>query len=167
MRVKADLRASPSGARLLEALTVRERPGKTAFRFWQEGAGYDRNLRSPAAVAAAIAYLHANPVRRGLVTRPTDWFWSSARRFADDGEPRSPPAGPRAGGAVGRVKACGHGEPGLGAASFPPRPHWRRASGTRRRKATMRPARQRHPPVECRPEEQGAVAARSPVPPAG
>ena len=93
-RVKADLAASPNGAPLLRALTVRERPGKSAFRFWQEGAGYDRNLRTPAAVAGAIDYLHANPVRRGLARRPTDWPWSSARRFAAGGapvDPRHPP----------------------------------------------------------------------------
>ena len=94
VRVKADLAAAPAGARLRDRLTVRERPGKTAFRFWQEGAGYDRNLYTPAAVAAAVDYLHANPVRRRLVNRPTDWLWSSAREFAADGEqadPRHPP----------------------------------------------------------------------------
>lgn len=29
-------------SRLLDQLTVRERPGKYCFRFWQEGPGYDR-----------------------------------------------------------------------------------------------------------------------------
>ena len=29
---------------LLKELTIRERPAKTTFRFWQEGPGYDRNL---------------------------------------------------------------------------------------------------------------------------
>ncbi|NNJ27667.1 transposase [Alienimonas chondri] len=94
VRVKADLKSSPAGGRLLARLTVRERPGKTAFRFWQEGAGYDRNLLTPSAVAAAIDYIHANPVRRGLVERSTDWLWSSARQFAGDGnlaDARHPP----------------------------------------------------------------------------
>ncbi len=58
-------------------LTVRERPGKTAFRFWQEGGGYDRNLTSPDAVRSSIEYIHANPVRRGLCGRASDWAWSS------------------------------------------------------------------------------------------
>ena len=31
-------------SRLLLKLTVRERPGKECFRFWQEGPGFDRNL---------------------------------------------------------------------------------------------------------------------------
>ncbi len=30
-------------------------------------------------VPAVIDYIHANPVRRGLVEGPTDWEWSSAR----------------------------------------------------------------------------------------
>jgi putative transposase len=29
---------------LLEKLTIRQRPGVTTFRYWQEGPGYDRNL---------------------------------------------------------------------------------------------------------------------------
>jgi putative transposase len=40
--VKCDL--ATSGSRLLTDLTINERPGKTVFRFWQEGPGYDRNL---------------------------------------------------------------------------------------------------------------------------
>ena len=71
------------GSRLLDRLTVRERPGKTAFRFWQEGPGYDRNLTGPRSVLAAIDYIHLNPVRRGLVQRVLDWRWSSARHYLD------------------------------------------------------------------------------------
>jgi putative transposase len=63
---------------LVERLTVRERDNKRCFRFWQEGPGYDRNLQSSSAVQAAIAYIHLNPVRRGLVQRAIDWRWSSA-----------------------------------------------------------------------------------------
>ena len=51
---------------LIEKLTVEERPGKHCFRFWQEGAGYDRNLFSATAIQASIDYIHLNPVRRGL-----------------------------------------------------------------------------------------------------
>lgn len=78
-RVKQRLLAS--GSRLLERLTVQERPGVTCFRFWQEGPGYDRNLSTPAAVLAAIDDIHLNPVRRGLCERAIHWKWSSARRF--------------------------------------------------------------------------------------
>jgi putative transposase len=63
---------------LVDRLTVQERPGKTCFRFWQEGPGYDRNLNTPDAIEASIDYIHQNPVRRGLVSRAIDWKWSSA-----------------------------------------------------------------------------------------
>lgn len=68
-----------SGASLLERLTVRERPGKYCFRFWQEGPGYDRNIFSPEAIEASINYVHENPVKRGLCQDILDWRWSSAR----------------------------------------------------------------------------------------
>jgi putative transposase len=66
---------------LLAALTVRERPGVVRFRLWQEGGGYDRNLRSESIVLAAINYIHLNPVRRGLCEQAVDWRWSSARAY--------------------------------------------------------------------------------------
>ena len=46
--------------------------------FWQRGGGHDRNLRSDDDMREKIAYIHMNPVRRGLVEKPTDWDWSSA-----------------------------------------------------------------------------------------
>ena len=36
-----------SRSSLLDKLTVRERPGKHCFRFWQEGPGFDRNVYPP------------------------------------------------------------------------------------------------------------------------
>jgi putative transposase len=83
-RIKRRLQATDSS--LLNQLTVRERPGKTAFRFWQEGSGYDRNLSTEKAVQAAIDYIHLNPVRRGLVSRASDWKWSSCRWYESDGQ---------------------------------------------------------------------------------
>jgi putative transposase len=62
--------------RLAEAM-VRERPGTTCFRYWQEGGGYDRNVDNENTLRAMIEYIHANPVRRGLVKHPKDWPWSS------------------------------------------------------------------------------------------
>jgi putative transposase len=70
-----------AGSLLLERLTVLERPGTECFRFWQEGGGYDRNLRSVKSVEAAMAYIHENPVRRNLCQRTADWRWSSARHY--------------------------------------------------------------------------------------
>jgi putative transposase len=69
---------------LLKRLTVRERPGKYCFRYWQEGPGCDRNIFSPEALSASIDYLHNNPVRRQLCPKATDWPWSSARYFLLD-----------------------------------------------------------------------------------
>jgi putative transposase len=46
--------------------------------FWQRGGGYDRNIFSEEELLEKITYIHNNPVRRGLVDRPTDWRWSSA-----------------------------------------------------------------------------------------
>ena len=69
------------GSPLLQDLTIRERPGKMTFRFWQEGPGYDRNLSSEKAILAAIDYIHLNPVRRGLCLRAIEWKWSSARYY--------------------------------------------------------------------------------------
>jgi putative transposase len=71
---------------LVTELTVQERPGKIAFRYWQEGPGYDRNLTTESAVMAAIEYIHNNPVRRGLVSDALAWRWSSARWYASDGQ---------------------------------------------------------------------------------
>jgi len=68
---------------LLDKLTIRQRPGVTTFRYWQEGPGYDRNLESESAVLAAIDYIHLNPVRRKLCERAIDWKWSSIRFYLD------------------------------------------------------------------------------------
>jgi putative transposase len=49
---------------------------------WQPGGGYERNITSTDALRAVIDYIHANPVRRGLVASAEDWEWSSARWYA-------------------------------------------------------------------------------------
>jgi putative transposase len=60
---------------VIEGIVVRR-------RFWQPGGGYDRNIDSVKTLGAIIDYIHANPVRRGLVLRPEDWPWSSACWYA-------------------------------------------------------------------------------------
>ena len=62
----------------LPRITVRE-GDRVRCRFWQPGGGYDRNCVEAEAVHQMIEYIHANPVRRGLVARAEDWEWSSAR----------------------------------------------------------------------------------------
>jgi len=71
-------------SRLLGQLTVQERPGKTCFRFWQEGPGFDRNIFSQEAITGSINYIHENPVKRGLCQKAVDWKWSSARYYLND-----------------------------------------------------------------------------------
>jgi len=66
------------GARVLERIMTPQ--GKP--RFWQHGGGYDRNEFSTGEIAETIAYIHNNPVKRGLVARAVDWPWSSARWYA-------------------------------------------------------------------------------------
>lgn len=53
--------------------------------FWLCGGGYDRNIYSDHELLEKVQYIHANPVRRGLVTSAIDWPWSSARWY-DRGE---------------------------------------------------------------------------------
>jgi putative transposase len=65
----------------LDRLTVAE-GDETVFRFWQAGGGHDENLWNERPVENVIDCIHANQVRRGLVARPTDWHWSSARWHA-------------------------------------------------------------------------------------
>ena len=57
--------------------------GNVSYRFWQRGGGYDRNLYERKSILAEVDYIHANPVRRKLCDRPTDWYWSSAGDHAE------------------------------------------------------------------------------------
>ncbi len=65
-------------------ITVRE-GGRFRRRFWQPGGGYDRVVDQTGTLVAMIEYIHLNPVRRGLVERPEQWEWSSARWYAGEG----------------------------------------------------------------------------------
>jgi putative transposase len=55
----------------LERITVRE-GARVRRRFWQPGGGYDRNITEASTMIHVVDYLHANPVRRGLVERPAE-----------------------------------------------------------------------------------------------
>jgi putative transposase len=48
--------------------------------FWQRRF-YDFNVSTEAKRAEKLGYLHANPVRRGLVRSASEWTWSSAGFF--------------------------------------------------------------------------------------
>ena len=58
-------------------LTVRERPGKTVFRFWQEGSGHDRDVVESEDLWSIVDYIHNNPVEARLCATAMDWQWSS------------------------------------------------------------------------------------------
>jgi REP-associated tyrosine transposase len=51
------------------------------LQFWQRRY-YDFNVWSEKKTEEKLSYMHHNPVRRGLVTRPEDWKWSSFRHHA-------------------------------------------------------------------------------------
>lgn len=46
--------------------------------FWQRGGGYDRNIYTRDEFLEKVAYIHSNPIRRGLVRHEKEWRWSSA-----------------------------------------------------------------------------------------
>jgi putative transposase len=69
----------------LDRLIVRY-PSKTVFRFWQPGGGHYHSIFKERTVQQVIGYIHFNPVRRGLVDRPIDWAWSSARFWEGCGD---------------------------------------------------------------------------------
>ena len=49
-------------------------------QFWQEEY-FDRYIRNTRHYECAIRYIHENPVKAGLVARPEDWPYSSARSW--------------------------------------------------------------------------------------
>jgi REP-associated tyrosine transposase len=59
---------------------VNQRRG-TEGELWQPRF-FDRALRSVKEYNEKIEYIHLNPVRAGLVSRPEDWCWSSYNEYA-------------------------------------------------------------------------------------
>jgi putative transposase len=66
---------------------TRRRGTKSERLFWQSGGGFDRNVIEPKTLMKRIDYVHMNPVSRGLVQRPEEWFWSSAKCYLEGGKP--------------------------------------------------------------------------------
>ncbi|MFZ2872852.1 MAG: transposase [Phycisphaerales bacterium] len=64
-------------------------------RFWQEGGGFDRNVRDEEELSREICYIHMNPVDRGLVKTPWEWQWSSVRWWMGKREGELPCTYPR------------------------------------------------------------------------
>ena len=66
----------------------RKRPGERELwkalsrqRFWQRRY-YDFNVYSEKKIGEKLHYMHWNPVRRGFVSAPELWHWSSSRAYA-------------------------------------------------------------------------------------
>jgi putative transposase len=55
--------------------------------FWQPRY-YDFNVCREPKLMEKLDYMHRNPVQRGLVARPENWMWSSARHYATGEEMR-------------------------------------------------------------------------------
>ena len=83
-RVSRDLRQSErdGGASQLRPPLVSE---NSLPRFW-EPRFYDFNVHSSYKLREKLTYMHGNPVKRGLVSHPGAWPWSSFL-FYETGEP--------------------------------------------------------------------------------
>ncbi len=68
----------------LEKLSFIDKTNKKYFRFWLQGAGFDRNIFREKSIRQVIDYIHFNPVRSGLVENPQDWKWSSFNNYIDE-----------------------------------------------------------------------------------
>ena len=55
-----------------------------SYRFWME-TNAPKKIENPAFYLQKLNYIHENPVRKGYVSRPEHWLWSSAN-------PASPPS---------------------------------------------------------------------------
>ena len=75
-RSQADVRADPRQRRLFGAEAGR-RP------FWQ-ARFYDFNVWTAKKRVEKLRYMHRNPVKRGLVSSPEQWPWSSYRFYLFD-----------------------------------------------------------------------------------
>jgi len=77
-------------SRLMDALKVAALRRVNAQRgrrepLWQPRF-FDEIIRTVKQYHDRLAYMHLNPVERGLVQKPEDWAWSSFRFYAGSGE---------------------------------------------------------------------------------
>jgi len=52
-------------------------PSREPLRAFWQARFYDFNVYSSGKKREKLNYMHANPVKRGLVNHPRDWAWSS------------------------------------------------------------------------------------------
>jgi len=63
-------------------LRLWQEPTETGPRSFWQSRFYDFNVWSRKKKIEKLAYMHMNPVKRGLVSRPGDWPWSSYAFYA-------------------------------------------------------------------------------------
>jgi putative transposase len=80
-RLKADGRSTV--LYWLEHATQVARRGRGELGLWETGF-HPQALVARPLFDQKLAYLHANPVRKGLVRRPEDWWYSSAGWYAGE-----------------------------------------------------------------------------------
>jgi putative transposase len=68
-------------SKALQALKLSVSVQSTHRPFWQVRY-YDFNVFSTGKRSEKIDYMHENPTKRGLVSEPDDWAWSSYRHYA-------------------------------------------------------------------------------------
>jgi REP element-mobilizing transposase RayT len=68
---------------ILDALHQAKSPNRqdSDYQFWQGGYS-PKQIQTMEIFQQKMDYIHLNPVRKGYVSRPEDWFYSSARNFA-------------------------------------------------------------------------------------
>ena len=72
---KAMLSKALQALKISVAVQSKQRP------FWQPRY-YDFNVFTPEKRVEKLRYMHRNPVKRGLVSEPLEWAWSSFRHYA-------------------------------------------------------------------------------------
>jgi len=74
--VSRDLRRTGRRATAGQLKLAFSKWGEELARFWQPRF-YDFNVYSLRKKREKLEYMHANPVKRGLVKNPAEWIWSS------------------------------------------------------------------------------------------
>lgn len=57
----------------------------TEYKVWQDGNNPEM-IKTQNFFQTKVNYLHANPLRKELITDPTAWFWSSLRIYEGCGD---------------------------------------------------------------------------------
>lgn len=82
--------SEPESAELSTAIqALKIAVARRAMRYQEEGEAtlwqkryYDHNVRTYESFVEKLRYIHRNPVKRGLVSKPEDWKWSSFEHYS-------------------------------------------------------------------------------------